>query len=60
MSTVQDELWVNFSFKGPQSISLKSFDFPEGVVIANPEHQIATITSDGEFRGRFLSSKGRG
>lgn len=60
MSTIQDELWVNFSFKGPQSITLKSFEFPEGVVIANPDHHIATITSDRELRGRFLISTGRG
>lgn len=60
LSTVQDELWIDFDFTGPQSITLGDFDIPSNVIVANPEHHIATITSERNLKGRFLISNGRG
>lgn len=60
MSSVQEEVWVEFDFQGTQSITLKDFDLPPTVIIANPDHHIATITSDRRLAGRFLISTGRG
>lgn len=60
LSTVQDDLWIDFEFNGPQTITLASFDLPSTIIVANPEHKIATITSERKFKGRFLISNGKG
>ena len=60
LSTVQEEVWVDFEFNGPQSITVKDFNLPEAIVVSNPDHHIATITTEKTLRGRFLISNGRG
>lgn len=55
-----ENVWVDFSFKGPLTVKAGDFSFPSSVKVSNADLPILTITSDRTVSGRFLVKKGTG
>ena len=55
-----EEAVLRLKVQGPKEVKAKDLDLPEYVTVMNPEHHIATITTDTVFEMELRANRGRG
>ncbi len=55
-----EEAVLRLKVQGPKEVKAKDLDLPEYVTVMDPEHHIATITTDAVFEMELRANRGRG